>query len=376
MVFSVNKKDISDKLQHLMNVIPSKTTMMVLSNFRIDADSETNKITIIATDLNITTIVKINSNVVESGSTLVSAKHLHDIINSLPDSAINFSLKEETLVIECGKSNFTINCIDTSLFPEIAFIENANEFSIDAANFKKLIQNTSFCVSTESIHNIMNGVYLKIEDNLITMAATDTKRIGEAKLKTDFLLREPNESVLPPRALNFIDKNITSDVDDIILKFDERRVSVYLPDIVVICNKFEGRFPNYTVAFKNCPEKSLLVSKGDLKDAIKRVSLLSEDEDKLIKVSLGESEIIVESLISERGNAKESITGFSYDGDNVVFGINSRLLSALVNAVETDDVIMKINLNTEPIWILNNTTYEDIEIRYVVMPMRIDNIRQ
>ena len=375
MLFSVNKKDIADKLQHLMNLIPSKSNMMVLANFRIDADNESNVITITTTDLNVTTLVKISANVVENGSMLVSAKHLSEIINALPDSLVNFSVKDENLIIECANSKFSIGILDSALFPEIAFIENENEFILNAQYFKKMVQNTTFCAATEAIHSICNGVYFRIEDNLMTMAATDTKRIGEVKLKTEFTNDEPYEIVISPRALNFLEKNINPDVDEITVKYDERRISFFLKNILLISNKYEGKFPTYTVAFRNYPEPFLMLDKNALRDAIRRVSLLSEDDDKLVKISLKESELKVESYISERGNAKEEISNFKYNGEEIIFVINSKLLSSLVNAIESEDIILRIKSNSEPIWILNNLEYEDLEIRFVVMPMRVDSSR-
>ena len=333
MIFSIMKKDIADKLQYLMNVIPSRSNMMVLSNFMLDADSETNIVTITATDLNITTIIKIEANVVESGKILVSARQLSEIIGSLPEKIINFSIREDAFVIECANSNFTINFLEASLFPEIAFIENLNEYIINAQYFKKLIQNTAFCVASESIQSICNGIYLKIEDNLITMAGTDTKRIGEAKLTTNFTVEEPYEIVLPPRALNFIEKNIHNDSEDIIVKFDHRKISFYLKNILLISNKYEGKFPNYVVAFKQQPETELKIDKNALKDAIRRVSLLSEDEDKLIRIFIKHNEVMVETLVSDRGNAKELITDVVYDGEDSIFCLNSRLLSGFVGAI-------------------------------------------
>ena len=372
MVFSVNKKDISEKLQYLIGIIPSKANMMVLSNFKIQSDTSTNEITITATDLNITTIIKIPANVLENGSILVPAKHLSDIINSLPEIQINFSLRDDHLIIECGNSNFSISYIESSLFPEIAMIDNNNEFTFDADSIKTLIQNSVFCASTDQNQSICNGVYFKIEENLLTMAATDTKRIGEAKLTAEFANETPYEIILPTRALSFLEKTINNDVDDIVVKYDEHRISFQLQNTLLISNKFEGRYPSYSVAFKNPTSTTLMVDKNAIKDAVRRVSLLSEDDDKLIKISLNNAEIKVESLISERGNAKETITNFSYDGEEVYYCLNARLLQSILNVVESDEVVFKFRSTVEPIWILNNASLENLEIRFILMPMRID----
>ena len=373
MIFSLQKKDIADKLQHLLNVVSSKTNMLVLSNFRLDADATSSTLTITATDLNITTIVKISANVIENGSVLVSAKRLSEIVNSLDDANINFSIKDDYFYIECENSSFKINHLEADLFPDIYLIENDNQYDINALAFKKLIQNTTFCVAPDAIQSICNGVYIKIEDNLITMAGTDTKRIGEAKLTTDFTVAEPYEIVVPPRALSFIDKNINQDADLIAIKYDDKKISFYLKNILVISNKYEGKFPGYTVAFKNPPETTLMLDKNKLKDAIRRVALMSEDEDKLLKISMNKNYVLVETYVSEHGNAEVKIDGVSYDGEDAVFCLNSRLLSGLVNAIESEEVIIKMRSNIEPIWLLNNADLGNLDIRFIVMPMRMDN---
>ena len=275
MVFSINKKDIIDRLQNMISIIPSKTTMMVLSNLKLEADAESNQIIMTATDLNLTTIVKIPANVIENGALLVPAKHLGDIISALPESLINFSLRDDHLFIECEKSNFTISYIEASMFPEITFVNSDVEYIFNAEKFKKVIQNSSFCASTETAQPIYTGVYLKLEDNLVTMAATDTKRIGEAKYKVEFTNGNPYEIILPTRALSFIEKNINHDIGDLIIKYDDRRISFMMNNVLLISNKYEGKYPNYSVAFRNPPIYTLMLDRDVFRDDFMMVSLLS-----------------------------------------------------------------------------------------------------
>ena len=371
MIFSITKKDISDKLQHIYGVIQSKSIMVVLANFKIDADNESNMLTITASDLNITSIIKIPANVVEKGSILVDAKKLCDITSSMPDALINFQTKENQLVIECEKSNIKLSYIESSNFPEINTVGTGNEYVVDAENFKKLIQNTVFCTSSEASQTIVNGVFLKIEDKLITMAATDTKRIGEAKCHTESSFESAYQIVLPTRALNLLEKAISAEAENIVIKCNDNQISFAMENILYISNKFEGKYPDYTVVFKNQPNYNLVIDKNKLKDAVRRVSLLSEDDDKLVKISLGGNEVIIESIISERGNAKESISSFTYDGPECFFCLNSKFLSGFLNVIESDEVVMSIRSSEEPIWILNNVKFDMLEIRFIIMPMRI-----
>ena len=374
MRFSINKKEIAEKLQSLISIIPTKSNMMILSNFKIEADAASSQLTITATDLNITTIVKIAANVLETGSVLVSAK-LSEILNALPDSEVKFSIKEDNLFVECEKSEYEIRYVESSLFPEIPTIQDAQEYTIDSDNFKKLIHNTIFCASTDTMQSVCNGVFLRIEEGLVTMAATDTKRIGEAKLTTPISCGEPYDIVIPTRALTFLDKAINADTEELKIKYDEHRIIFTLPNITLISNRFEGRYPNYTVAFRHPPVHEFMIDKNKLRDAIRRVSLLSEDEDKLIKVYLYANELRIESVHSDRGTAKESVSPYKYEGPEDLFCINSKFILSILSVIETEEVIFKYISNEQAFWMLNNCTFENIEIRFLVMPMRLDRNR-
>ena len=94
-----------------------------------------------------------------------------------------------------------------------------------------------------------------------------------------------------------------------------------------------------------------------------------------IKMSLTSNEIKIESLISERGNAKEVISGFTYDGPEDSYGLNSKFLMSILNAIETDEVLLKFRSTNEPIWFLNNDEFDSLEIRFILMPMKIDKTR-
>ncbi|MCL1827808.1 MAG: DNA polymerase III subunit beta [Candidatus Cloacimonetes bacterium] len=373
MKFSVLKKNLHDKLQYIISVVPSKTNLLVLSNLKIVASKENNTVTITATDLNITTIITIEANVLSDCQLLVPAKYFYDIVSSFSTDSIEFSFEPDklSLAITSGYAKFEVNCVDISMFPEIGKIDSKSEYICNAEDFKKLIQNSVFCASTEQNQTIISGVFIKIENNLITFAATDTKRIGEAKLKTNIQVVEPFEIVVPSRALTFIEKNITSATEEITVKYDESRISFMLNDIVMISNKIEGRFPTYTVAFRNQPNYKLTLNKDEFLKAMKQASLLAEDEDRLIKIDIKSHELLVESHLTERGNAKISIPKIDYDGPESPYCFNSRLFTAILGVIETESVVLLTRSNEEPIWIQNNIVYENLEIKYVLMPLRI-----
>lgn len=119
MKITIDKQDLQANIQHLYNIVPSKNTMPILTNYLIRADEERNVVTFTVTDLEITVIVEFPASVIDGGTAVVSAKNLTDIINSLPDRTVHFILEEENLRIQCEHSKFNLLCAETSQFPLI-----------------------------------------------------------------------------------------------------------------------------------------------------------------------------------------------------------------------------------------------------------------
>ncbi|HOQ79677.1 MAG TPA: DNA polymerase III subunit beta, partial [Candidatus Cloacimonadota bacterium] len=171
----------------------------------------------------------------------------------------------------------------------------------------------------------------------------------------------------------FIEKFFTNDVDDITLIDEGTKVVLVYNNIVVITNKYAGKYPIYSVVFKKEHENSLIVDKVLMKDATRRVSLLNAEDDRnIIKVSVLQNEIAIEAINNELGAGKETIDNFSFDGEPLVIGLNSRFLLSFLNVIDSDEVLFKIGKSTDAIWILNNDDDDSMSIRFVVMPLRLE----
>ncbi|HOE91210.1 MAG TPA: DNA polymerase III subunit beta [Candidatus Cloacimonadota bacterium] len=373
MKFSINKKDFVHYVQHLTQIVPQKSTMQIAGCILLDAYSEKNQIRLVTTDLNITAIATIEANVLESGSICIPSKKFSDIIQALPDAMIQFNCINDKLDVTCEKSNYTLNIIDSSLFPIIPEYNSESRIVFDKNVFAKMVANTSFATGVDSTNPMFSGVYCNFSATEQIMAATDSKRIAEVKTFAEVNLAEPMEFVIPVKTLTFIEKFFTNDVDDITLIDEGTKVVLVYNNIVVITNKYAGKYPIYSVVFKKEHENSLIVDKVLMKDATRRVSLLNAEDDRnIIKVSVLQNEIAIEAINNELGAGKETIDNFSFDGEPLVIGLNSRFLLSFLNVIDSDEVLFKIGKSTDAIWILNNDDDDSMSIRFVVMPLRLE----
>ncbi len=375
MKFSIEKKDLQVNIQHLYNIVPNKNTMPILTNYLIEADEQSGKMRFTATDLEITVVVEFEANISESGKIAVSARNFNEIINSLPGSIIHFMVDEEILKIHCEKSRFNLLCAESSQFPLIPQRDLSNALEIDAKLFKKMVENTSFAVSTETNRPIFTGILWKLFPEEQLMVATDGKKIAEFTYKKNINLQQEIEQIIPTKGLLFLDKVINDDIDEVAVILESNRVMFAYGNYTIFSHIIDGKFPDYTKAIPLNNNNILKIRKSILKDAVKRVSLLASEDTFKVKLDLTENVLSVDSANREEGDASEKIEDFSYTGEPLVIAFNYRYLSQILNVIETDQVEIRMGKSNEPVLFFNvPAETEDGEsglARFLLMPLRL-----
>jgi DNA polymerase-3 subunit beta len=375
MKFSIEKKELQANIQHLNNIVPSKNTMPILTNYLIEADEQNDLMKFTATDLEITVVVEFSANISESGKIAVSAKNFNEIINSLPGAIIHFLVDEDSLKIHCERSKFSLLCAETSQFPLIPQKDLSNVMKLDAQTFKKMIDNTYFAVSTEINRPIFTGIYWKLAQDQQLMVATDGKKIAEFTLKNQSEINDKIEQIIPTKGLLFLDKVINEDFPEIGVIIESNRVMFAYGNYTIFSHIIEGKFPDYTKAIPLNNNNTLTINKNSLKEAVKRVSLLASEETFKVKFDLTESALNIESAKREEGEASEKIEEFSYSGNPLVIAFNYRYLSQILNSIETEKVEIKMGESNEPALFFNLTeeSAEDSKYlaRFLLMPLRL-----
>ncbi|MDN5354718.1 MAG: polymerase subunit beta [Candidatus Cloacimonadota bacterium] len=371
MKFSIEKKDLQENIHYLYNIVPSKNTMPILTNYLIEADAQENKLKFTATDLEITVIVEFSANIISGGKAAVSARNLNEIINMLPDAMIHFMQEEELLKIKCEKSNFNLLCAETNQFPLVPQKDLSNTFKMDAKMFKKMIDSTHFAVSTEINRPIFTGIYWKISAEDQLMVATDGKKIAEFKLFNNSEIAEPVEQIIPTKGLLFLDKIIEDEKPEIDVLLERNRVMFGYGNYTIFSHIIEGRFPDYTKAIPTNNNNVLVIDKNILREAVKRVSLLASEETFKVKFSVNDEQLQINSTKREEGEATEIIEDFKYSGESLVIAFNYRYLLAILGVIDTAEVEIRMGKSNEPVLFFNTEKDEKYQAKYLLMPLRL-----
>jgi DNA polymerase III subunit beta len=371
MKFSIEKQELLSNIQYLYNIVPSKNTMPILTNYLMEADEQNNILKITATDLEITVIVEFNANIIESGKAAVSARNLNEIINSLPDSMVHFLMEDDNLKINCEHSKFNLHCAESSQFPLIPQKDLSNVIELDAAMFKKMIDNTHFAVSSEINRPIFTGIFWKLEPESQLMVATDGKKIAEFKLNNQIELPDPIEQIIPTKGLLFLDKVYSDDFPKISVLVESNRVMFAYGNYTIFTHIIEGRFPDYTKAIPDNNNNVLRIKKSKLKDAVKRVSLLASEDTFKVKFDITTENLSINSTKREEGEANENMEEFKYSGEPLIIAFNYRYLNSIINVLESDEVEIRMGKSNEPALFFNVETDDRFSARFLLMPLRL-----
>lgn len=368
MRFTVERDVITREIQIAQEIIASRSNISILSNVLLEAREGSLRIQ--ATDLKVSFDTMIPVLTSEEGKTTVYCDKLLSILRSVPSGEIEFVQNPEStgenFVIRptFKKIDFRLRSIPADKFPEIQTVSQSGYFEVAQDAFIEMISQTVFAVSNDETRFFMNGVYFEYTDDKLIMVATDGRRLSYIQDKaTD--VPEFSGIIIPPKVLSLVRKLATGE-GTIWIAVSEKHIFFQFENHNISSALIDGQFPNYR---KVIPEKQLhrvLVSKSDLEEALKRVSLLVE-KSRRIYLELSTNLIVLTSEETEIGVAREEIM-CEFEGPEVTIALNYLYLVEPLRVIDTEMIQIYF---TDPGKAI--TLHSDPESRYfhIVMPMQI-----
>ena len=371
MKISVERNSFLRTLSHLQNVVEKKNTIPILSNILIT--TKTNSIKLSATDMDLAITEIIESSVIEEGSVTTPAHTLYDIVRKVTEGNEIELISNDgnKLSVRAGNSKFSLSCLPKDDFPKIEEINLENEFSIDPESLKRIIDKTRFAVSNEATRYYLNGIYLhsieKEGKNILRAVATDGHRL--AKIETDLPKGVDNLPgvIIPKKTISEVRKLIDEITDDIKISLNESKIVFSINNIVLSSKLIDGSFPDYEKVIPQNNDKNFKVDNKPFYEAVDRVSTVSSEKSKSIKLSIFENLVSLSSNSVETGSGAEDIE-VEYSGNKIEIGYNAKYLLEIISQITGDKIIFELSDPSSPS-IIKDTN--DKNTLYILMPMRV-----
>lgn len=368
MKFTCDKTSLLREISFAQEVIASKNALSIMSNVYLEAVES--RLYIKATDVKVSFQTSIPVVDVVPGSLTVFCDKLAGILASLPDDDIVVEQDENRVTLKptSKKIRFQLRTLSGEKFPEIPRAEDERFFEIQAREFRKMIGQTLFSVSTDETRYFMNGVFMeKSAEGDLIMVATDGRRLAFIKNSIADEVPDFKPVIIPTKALSLINKRM-SDEGLISIAITEKRIFFRFNAYEVSSVLIEGQFPNYQKVIPQNQKLVFKVAKSDLLEALKRVSIFVEQKSNRTFFTLSNGSLVLSSEETDIGAAREEIA-CDYDGDDVTIALNYKYIEEPLRvldegnlAVEFNDPSRAITLRPEPAG----------DYFHIVMPMQID----
>ena len=338
MKATISKESITKALSLVGGIVEKKQTLPILSNILIEFKDSSFKL--VATDLESElTIVGKTDDCETEGVTTASAKKLNDLCRLIPDgSNIELTLSGDKLNISTKNGKYSLATLPSNEFPIFETGDAVNTIIIKSQDLKDLITSTAFAMGNQDWRHYLNGLFLKLEEGVLTAVATDAHRLALNCVQVN---SEVNFSgIIPRKSVNEINRFIGENEGDLSLSINDASLTVTSDNLTFKSKLIDGAFPDYNQVIPTGDSSLLDVNVKDFANSLSRVSILSNDKNKGVKIHLVENNMTVKSNNADNELAEETVVS-KYSGDEIEIAFNVNYIQEILNnqANETCNVL-------------------------------------
>ncbi|MBT4770666.1 MAG: DNA polymerase III subunit beta [Rhodospirillaceae bacterium] len=372
MKLTIERAALQKALAHVQSVVERRTTIPILSNVLVEARGDV--LSLAATDMDIAILEKVPAEIGAPGETTLPAHTLYDIVRKLPEGA-QIELEGEgegkRLELKAGRSKFTLSSLPTEEFPVLDDGELPHSFSLPASDLRALIERTRFAMSTEETRYYLNGIYLHAAESdgikVLRIVATDGHRLAQVEMPQPEGAADIPGVIVPRKAVAELHKLIEDSDETVAISLSDTRIRFAFDHVVLTSKLVDGTFPDYQRVIPEGNDKIMEVDCAAFAEAVDRVSTISTEKSRAVKVEIDKGRLTLTASSPEHGTATEELE-VKYDSDPIEIGFNSRYLLDITQQIEGGTVRIDLADASAPTIVRD---IADNSALYVLMPMRV-----
>jgi len=372
MKVTVERTELLKSLGRVHRVVERRNTIPILANVLVRADRS--KLSLKATDLDVEVTDSVAAEVSPAGSTTVPAHMFFDIVRKLPEGAqivLESTGDRAALSIRAGRSRFTLQTLPESDFPDLAPGEMTHKFSLKAADLKRLIDKTQFAISTEETRYYLNGIYLHAAGSAkaptLRAVATDGHRLAQMEIELPKGAAGMPGIIVPRKTVGEAQRLLEDNEAEITIELSPGKIRFTVGDAILTSKLIDGTFPDYARVIPTSNDKELVVDKKEFEAAVDRVSTVSSERGRAVKLSISAGKLLLSVTNPDSGSANEELE-VEYESDPIDIGFNSRYLLDIAAQIESEAAVLKLADPGSPTLIQDKNPRGAL---YVLMPMRV-----
>ncbi len=374
MKLTIERAALLKALGHVQSVVERRTTIPILSNVLLHA--EAGRLALSATDMDLEIVERVPARVERDGRTTAPAHTLYDIVRKLREGAqveLEAPGGRNEMTLRSGRSTFTLACLAPEDYPVMSAGELPHNFALSAAELRSLIDRTRFAISTEETRYYLNGIFLHATKNnevpVVRAVATDGHRLARVEITAPEGaagmpgIIVPRKTVLELRKL--VDEGAAD--EEVQIALGDTKIRCAIGEAALTSKLIDGTFPDYDRVIPANNDKVLEVDCKSFAEAVDRVSTISTERSRAVKLAIEKGGLVVSATSPENGTAVEELE-VRYESSPIEIGFNSRYLLDITEQIGGEYVQFQMSDAGSPTIVRDGG---DASALYVLMPMRV-----
>ncbi len=362
MVITCLRSVLKDAVSVIERFTGKNPSLPIISNILLKTESQ--KLILKATNLEIGIEITIPAKVIKDGSIAIPPRILSSILQTITDEKISLEEKNQKLHLETDLTSTEIHGMDSKDFPIIPTIKQGNKLRIPNGTLIKILSHILQVISVSDFKPEISGLYVKSEKNTLIFAGTDSFRLTEER--TSDFTGEDIQAIIPLRPLQELLKIISAADGETEFVLSKDQALIKTGNTQIVTRLIQGTFPDYTNLIPKEFSTTIRAPKDDLSVGVRLSGVFASKLNDIL-LSYQKDRLVLEIVSPEVGKHTKEIKAETF-GKSGRVGFNHRYLSDAIDTVDSETVFLGLNDETKPVVVKDEKNPHLVSI---IMPLRI-----
>ncbi|MEN2748199.1 DNA polymerase III subunit beta [Sphingomonas sp. T9W2] len=366
--FEIDAPSLRAGLKDVGDIVEKRTTIPLLSNVLMTVTPTA--LVLSGTDLDSWAERHVTlDGVADPMRITVHAGTLAKIADKLTVSdPVRLALADGKLTVSAGRSRFTLPTLPADDFPAAPEKVWDAEFEIPAFNLAAAFSTVAFAVSSDETRYYLGGVLVHTAGGAdLRFAATDGHRLARGVVALPDGAKTLPDIIIPTKTVKVLVTLLGRHEGQVTVRACSSAVAFEIGETTLQAKVIDGTFPDYTRVIPTHYDGLLKVDRETLIAAINRVTTVSSDKVRAVKMSIRADAVALSVSSAEHGTADEEIP-CDWSAAPLTIGFNSRYLLEILGHLTSIEVEATFTDPKGPVlW----RDRENSPATFVIMPMAV-----